>query len=253
MLLCAAVWVYKSVCVFVRVGCEWESLGDRKEDKAAGRERTSGVCLLTGQVNDSWGLNSETVLAQAQRRKLIYPLLTRTCSVVLVFLYVCQWLILIPSAYVLHIWKQLCSFPKNAKSTLLQFCHCKNHYFPLYQLNLDTWSAIKQKCASLCLNGRPPVCIWIGETCLCGAKGGAACQSVPQWARGPWAHGGAEDKGTEGSRVTSCPCVDETMPSVNKPKLAVITEVGWTKGKHLKCNLWSTWVNKKHISVIWSL
>ncbi|KAK2844606.1 hypothetical protein Q5P01_011265 [Channa striata] len=40
---------------------------------------------------------------------------------------------------------------------------------------------------------------------------------------------GARDKGTEGSRVTSCPCVDETMPSVNKPKLAVMTEVGRTK------------------------
>lgn len=37
---------------------------------------------------------------------------------------------------------------------------------------------------------------------------------------------GGEDKGTEGSRVTSCPCADETMPSVNKPKLAVMTEVG---------------------------
>ena len=36
----------------------------------------------------------------------------------------------------------------------------------------------------------------------------------------------AGDKGTEGSRVTSCPCLDETMPSVNKPKLAVMIEVG---------------------------
>jgi len=44
-------------------------------------------------------------------------------------------------------------------------------------------------------------------------------------------HGGRgrgphRDKGTEGSRVTSCPCGDETMPSVNNPKLAVMTEVG---------------------------
>lgn len=49
------------------------------------------------------------------------------------------------------------------------------------------------------------------------------CAAMSQRAMGPW---GAEDKGTEDSRVTSCPCVDETMPSVNKPKLAVITEVG---------------------------
>lgn len=34
----------------------------------------------------------------------------------------------------------------------------------------------------------------------------------------------AGDKGTEGNRVTSCPCVDETMPSVNKSKLAIMTE-----------------------------
>ena len=37
--------------------------------------------------------------------------------------------------------------------------------------------------------------------------------------------------------MTSCPCVDETMPSVNKPKLAVMTEVGRTKGNYLRCNL----------------
>lgn len=35
----------------------------------------------------------------------------------------------------------------------------------------------------------------------------------------------AGDKRTEGSGVTSYPCVGETMPSVNKPKLAVMTEV----------------------------
>lgn len=45
------------------------------------------------------------------------------------------------------------------------------------------------------------------------------CATMSQRAMG-------EDKGTEGSRVTSCPCVDETMPSVNKPTLTVMTEVG---------------------------
>lgn len=49
------------------------------------------------------------------------------------------------------------------------------------------------------------------------------CAAMSQRAKGPQE---ARDKGTEGSRVTSCPCVDETMPSVNKPKLAVMTEVG---------------------------
>lgn len=89
------------------------------------------------------------------------------------------------------------------------------------------------KCASLCLNRGPPVCRWIGETCLCCAREGAACWSVPLWAKRAKGPRGARDKGTEGSGVTSCPCVDETMPSVNKPKLAVMTEVGWTKGKCL--------------------
>lgn len=46
---------------------------------------------------------------------------------------------------------------------------------------------------------------------------------------------GAWDEGPEGSRVTSCPSVDETMPSVNKPTLVVITEAGLTIGGHLKC------------------
>lgn len=36
----------------------------------------------------------------------------------------------------------------------------------------------------------------------------------------------AGDEGTEGSGVTSCPYLDETMPSVNKPELAVMTEIG---------------------------
>lgn len=49
------------------------------------------------------------------------------------------------------------------------------------------------------------------------------CAAMSQGAKGPQEAG---DKGTEGSRVTSCPCADETMPSVNKPKLAVMTEVG---------------------------
>lgn len=104
---CVLLCEYKSVCPLVCVGYEWESLGDREENKAAGRERTSGVCLLTGQVNDSWGLNSETELVQEQGRKLIYPLQTHTCSVVLACLYVCQRLVLIPLDYALHIWKQL--------------------------------------------------------------------------------------------------------------------------------------------------
>lgn len=49
----------------------------------------------------------------------------------------------------------------------------------------------------------------------------------------PEGHGPQEagDKGTEGSRVTSCPCVDETMPSVNKPKLAVMR--GWVNKRKL--------------------
>lgn len=60
------------------------------------------------------------------------------------------------------------------------------------------------------------------------------CAAMSQRAKGLQEAG---DKGTEGSRVTSCPCVDETMPSVNKPKLAVMTAVGWTKGNYLKCIL----------------
>lgn len=39
---------------------------------------------------------------------------------------------------------------------------------------------------------------------------------------------GAWDKGPEGSRGTSCPCLDETIASVNKPPLAVMAEVGRT-------------------------
>lgn len=46
---------------------------------------------------------------------------------------------------------------------------------------------------------------------------------MSQRAKGPQE---ARDKGTEGSRVTSCPCVDETMPSVNKPKLCG-NDRGW--------------------------
>lgn len=49
------------------------------------------------------------------------------------------------------------------------------------------------------------------------------CAAMSQKAKGPQEAG---DKGTEGSRVTSCPCADETMPSVNKPKPAVMTEAG---------------------------
>lgn len=60
------------------------------------------------------------------------------------------------------------------------------------------------------------------------------CAAMSQRAKGPQE---ARDKGTEGSRVTSCPCVDETMASVNKPKLTVMIEVGGTKGSSLKYNL----------------
>lgn len=49
------------------------------------------------------------------------------------------------------------------------------------------------------------------------------CAAMSQRPRRPQEAG---DKGTEGSRVTSCPSLDETMPSVNKPKLVVMTEVG---------------------------
>lgn len=65
------------------------------------------------------------------------------------------------------------------------------------------------------------------ETCLCGTspqRGSSLleCAAMSRRAKDPQEAG---DKRTEGSGVTSCPCVGETMPSVNKPKLAVMTEV----------------------------
>lgn len=82
MLLCAAVFVCAWACVR-------ESLGDRKEDREAVRERMREVCLLTGQVNDSCGLNSETVLVQEGGRRLIYPLLTHRNTHITLFQCVC--------------------------------------------------------------------------------------------------------------------------------------------------------------------
>lgn len=134
-------------------------------------------------------------------------------------------------------------FPEDAQSrrntTALPVCHHKNEYFTPYWAKS---SPVVHCETEVCL----PLCVWIedhlyadewvwieaGETCFCGAREGAACRSVPLWARGPRARRRPGDKRTEGSGVTSCPCVDETMPSVNKPKLAS-NDRGWLHKRQL--------------------
>lgn len=72
----------------------------------------------------------------------------------------------------------------------------------------------------------------VQKTCLCGAREAAACHECAAMSQmGSGLRGEGLGIKSEGMEVTSCPCEHETMPSVNvnKPKLAVMAKIGWTK------------------------